>query len=953
MTHPDQDARRPAAEQVDEQTSVSENQPDTPERPRKSKKAPAFSENEVDFKAYLETIHKAAYEYYDHGFSIFRLKFRRKGVGKDEPWKTYRSKRILREDIPDLFSEPCGIGVACGSLSGITVLDVDGPTGWRHLHEDTGISYEDLKHLPHSRTPGKDLSYHFFFRWSPHHKNVNGATLKVDVRGEGGLIVLPPSQHEVNGACYEWVVPFTDKGSLEDMPSKLDDLCYKNKKPARGATEELDSSAEEPIFSAIPLHDDPRNMGTALFRILKDYWTPGQRHQLSLYLVGFLRKCQIPMEQTRAIIEQICELAGDYEVGDRITAISTTYSLPPREVKGKSGLDEILVFDDMLALRKLFAFSHYSPLHKVGYDRIGIYKRVKGKDDEPRNSYVIRGQVEFSHKKVVHQHNQDRGHYYVFTIDGREITVTAADMAEPRRRVYPMLQNNSISCLLEGVPVISDLVNSCVSSMDFPTYNYYTYMGWVGDDLVVPNLERKNNILEKPASFEGWNEVRGRADGLNECYSMKMCEAFPPLAITLGHTAISPFLYPMRKVRPRVRNGIAHLVGQAGQGKTSLARLAFSLFGDPELIKTHWHATVNSLEYQLRKNEIFPVFLDELSASSAKREAVEQFIYMVELGKGKGRLRWLKETGDADEVLKKGWCLNVVSTGEGSLKEGMMAGTDSRVLEFNVNCSAMSQVEQFINERMGYRPPPGGLALDPDVAGDVAHHGWFMRRLLERLEKDGGKGPLTDKLVSIFDKLTTELLKRNEKIQHPGIKPRLLTNFAQTGAGIALVHDIMGLEGECTIDWLADVIVASWDYLHYTGAASNDADHIYRTYVNFFYAKRDKFAVSAEQFFSNREIGYLGFYSQETLGEYFYLTSETSVLVNKEYGLKTTTIQIDQLLSRGKFVSNEEGRRTFRVRGGGLRFYKIRLTSREELEEPREEMSPPKAGGVQAKMLLG
>lgn len=97
-----------------------------------------------------------------------------------------------------------GIGLATGDRSGVWALDVDGALGASSLRDLT----KRLGSLPDtvtSRTGGG--GWHLLFRMPEDREVRNSAGkvgLSVDVRGNGGFIVLPPSLH-LSGRRYRWL----------------------------------------------------------------------------------------------------------------------------------------------------------------------------------------------------------------------------------------------------------------------------------------------------------------------------------------------------------------------------------------------------------------------------------------------------------------------------------------------------------------------------------------------------------------------------------------------------------------------------------------------------------------------------------------------------------------------------------------------------------------------------
>ncbi len=95
------------------------------------------------------------------------------------------------------------IGVPTGKSSGLLVLDVDPRDGG--LESLAALEREDgpLPETARSRTGGGGM--HVFFRYPPEEEVRNSAGWLgpgLDVRGEGGYVVVPPSRTQ---GPYEWI----------------------------------------------------------------------------------------------------------------------------------------------------------------------------------------------------------------------------------------------------------------------------------------------------------------------------------------------------------------------------------------------------------------------------------------------------------------------------------------------------------------------------------------------------------------------------------------------------------------------------------------------------------------------------------------------------------------------------------------------------------------------------
>ncbi len=123
-------------------------------------------------------------------------------------WAKYQKVRADAEQIKRWWKKrpEAGIGIVTGDISGIAVLDIDGPEGTLSLQK-AGIEIPETITV---ETGGGGFHYY---------SSTNGAAIankvavlkKVDIRGNGGFVVAPPSGH-VSGGSYRWA---KDRGPEE------------------------------------------------------------------------------------------------------------------------------------------------------------------------------------------------------------------------------------------------------------------------------------------------------------------------------------------------------------------------------------------------------------------------------------------------------------------------------------------------------------------------------------------------------------------------------------------------------------------------------------------------------------------------------------------------------------------------------------------------------------------
>lgn len=152
-----------------------------------------------------ETMKEWALKYADMGLAVFPLRPRDKRPATENGCIAATINKQQISNWWDRYPD-CNIGIATGSKSGgLLVIDLD------EDEEKDKHGYEVLKEWQreHGELPETWQSitgrggYHFFFRDSAENRNRTGLYDGIDIRGEGGYIVAPPSLHP-NGRRYEW-----------------------------------------------------------------------------------------------------------------------------------------------------------------------------------------------------------------------------------------------------------------------------------------------------------------------------------------------------------------------------------------------------------------------------------------------------------------------------------------------------------------------------------------------------------------------------------------------------------------------------------------------------------------------------------------------------------------------------------------------------------------------------
>lgn len=141
------------------------------------------------------------------GFSVIPLWSKGKAPAL-KGWEAYQSHKASLDEITHWFGNGLdrNVGIVTGAVSGVVVLDVDS--------DDALAALGDLPKTPTVKT-GK--GYHFYFK----HPGTDVQTRirmldSVDLKGDGGYVVAPPSLHS-NGTAYAWLVGLDTP--LADLPN--------------------------------------------------------------------------------------------------------------------------------------------------------------------------------------------------------------------------------------------------------------------------------------------------------------------------------------------------------------------------------------------------------------------------------------------------------------------------------------------------------------------------------------------------------------------------------------------------------------------------------------------------------------------------------------------------------------------------------------------------------------
>jgi uncharacterized protein YdaU (DUF1376 family) len=223
---------------------------------------------------------------------------------KDWPEKASADAEVIRE----LWSsnEEASVGVVTGAKSGVFVIDVDDKLDGRGSASliELERTYGPLPTTLVART-GNGLHFYFRHPGFPVKNRVSKLGPGLDVRGDRGFVVAPPSLH-ANGNRYEWIDADQE---ISAAPEWLLELIRTESLPAKTSTNSLIDDNEIP--------DGQRN--DRLFRIACSMRGSGMDREdieIALHEINSLR-CIPPLEEEE--VRKIASSAAEYAPGKGVT----------------------------------------------------------------------------------------------------------------------------------------------------------------------------------------------------------------------------------------------------------------------------------------------------------------------------------------------------------------------------------------------------------------------------------------------------------------------------------------------------------------------------------------------------------------------------------------------------------------------------------------------------------
>lgn len=239
-----------------------------------------------------DTLRYAEHYVNDRGFSVIPIKPEDKRPAI-KSWLEYQTRKATNEELIAWFKDTdLNVGIVTGGISGITVVDVDPDADTDRL----GVLLGEEIHTPSVTTPRSGK--HLYFNYYADLRNKAGALRAIDIRGDGGYVVAPPSIG-VNGKPYQWDTPLT-----QFVPKNLPDSFVEEIRGLHGVSSRELAPVE--LFSLGRRDEDMFHVANSLVR---GGMSP---EETTAILLALAKQCKpaFPakeaIEKVRSAVERAC-----------------------------------------------------------------------------------------------------------------------------------------------------------------------------------------------------------------------------------------------------------------------------------------------------------------------------------------------------------------------------------------------------------------------------------------------------------------------------------------------------------------------------------------------------------------------------------------------------------------------------------------------------------------------
>ena len=238
----------------------------------------------------------AALNYLARNFSVIALR-----AGEKLPahrWAEFQNRRMTEAEALAWWGngDESGIGIVTGRISGLVVLDLDGPEA------EAAVAGRSIPPTP---TVITGRGRHIYFAHSGVElSNRTGLLPHCDLRGDGGYVAAPPSKHP-SGVRYRWAPGL----SFKDVPLAAPPEWLLKIITAPSAPQETDSvaTATWPDRVVAGVGEGERNATAAslIGHLLAHHVRPSVARTLVLAWNAQLNRPSLPIAEVEEIIDSI------------------------------------------------------------------------------------------------------------------------------------------------------------------------------------------------------------------------------------------------------------------------------------------------------------------------------------------------------------------------------------------------------------------------------------------------------------------------------------------------------------------------------------------------------------------------------------------------------------------------------------------------------------------------
>lgn len=237
-----------------------------------------------------------------------------------------------------------GIGLATGARSGVVSFDLDRKNGLDGLAALQALADQYQGELPitlMTRTPTSGYHAHYQHPGFPVKNSVSVLGPGIDVRGDEGYVVLPPSMHKC-GERYEWL----NWGQrIAECPPWLNALLLKPPKVARRVTN--DTLKKVAARWSKSKNVAAQDLGIALAKVAnwESFAVEGERDQVLFKLCRDLAR-EVPDADPGVLAELFAPSLAVMHGGPSVESVVEKFSRAVAELGG-AGRPEIWISDDI------------------------------------------------------------------------------------------------------------------------------------------------------------------------------------------------------------------------------------------------------------------------------------------------------------------------------------------------------------------------------------------------------------------------------------------------------------------------------------------------------------------------------------------------------------------------------------------------------------------------------